>query len=120
MTMQVQIRHKGGNDVTLEDCANFSEPMAKAIETSQILDQAYVLEISSPGIKAELSTEKDFRTFRGFPVEVTFQSKEAKSIKSKGLLHEKSAKDLSLNIKGRIQRIPIETVIDVKLTSLTG
>ena len=118
MTMQVQIRHAGGGDVSLEDCARFSTPMGEAIDTSQILDERYVLEISSPGINDQLMTDRDFKTFRGFPVEVTFRDDKNLELHRAGLLHERSENHLQLNIKGKISRIPRKNVIEVCLTKV--
>ena len=70
MTLEVQIRHSSGADVSLDDCAGFSGVLGDALEASTLLTDAYVLEISSPGIGDQLSSDRDFQTFRGFPVEV--------------------------------------------------
>ena len=120
MTMQVQIRHSDGADVSLDECASFSSPMSEAIETSKIINEAYVLEISSPGINDHLSSDRDFQTFRGFPVEVTYLKNQDSKINQTGLLHERSKDHVHLNIKGKISRIPRENVIDVRLTTATG
>ena len=120
MTMQVQIRQAGGGDVSLDDCAKLSVPMGEAIDTSQILDEAYVLEISSPGIDSLLITDRDYETFKGFPVEVTFKDDQNLKLHKAGLLHHRSEDHLHLNIKGKIIRIPRNNVIEVCLTSPTG
>ena len=120
MTMQVQIRQAGGGDVSLEDCARFSGPMGEAIDTSKILDEAYVLEISSPGIDGQLLTDRDFKTFRGFPIKVSFRDEKNIELNKAGLLHQRSADHLHLNIKGKIIAIPRNNVIEVSLTSPTG
>ncbi len=117
MTMQVQIRHSDGGDVSLDDCARFSEPMGDAIEASELLDQGYVLEISSPGIGEQLKTDKDFKTFKGFPIEVTIQNDSGSNLSRTGLLHERSETHVHLNIKGQIKQIPREEVISVRLTT---
>ena len=70
MTLEVQIRHSSGADVSLDDCAGFSGVLGDALEASTLLTEAYVLEISSPGIGDQLIEDRDFQTFRGFPVEV--------------------------------------------------
>ena len=70
MTVQIQIRRSSGDDVTLDDCAGFSAPMGEALENSAVLTEAYVLEISSPGIGERLQTDRDFQTFRRYPVDV--------------------------------------------------
>ena len=119
MTIQVLIRHQGGDDVSLDDCASLSEYMDEAIEASKLLEEPYVLEISSPGIGEYLSSDKDFLTFRSFPVEVSFL-KEGNEQSDSGLLLERSEQHVHLNIKGRIKRIPRESVTCVRLTSPTG
>ncbi len=118
--MQVQIRHAGGGDVSLEDCANFSAPMGQAIDTSKLLNEAYVLEISSPGIQDQLIQDRDFQTFRGFPVEVTFRGSKDTETQRIGLLHERSKDHVHLNIKGKMDRIPRKDVMKVRLISPTG
>ncbi len=117
ITMQVQIRHMDGEDVSLDDCARLSKPMGEAIETSQLIDGPYVLEISSPGVSEELLTDKDFKTFRGFPVEVISTNKQNSEIREIGLLKERSKDHVHLNIKGKINRIPRDNVLRVLLTT---
>ena len=71
MTIQVQIRHKDGTDVSLDDCTLITNPIAEAIENSKLLNSAYILEISSPGLNDILETDKEFETLKGFPIEVS-------------------------------------------------
>ena len=120
MTMQIQIRLKGGGDVSLDDCARFSKPMEEALETSQQFQDHYVLEISSPGIGVSLLSDRDFASFRGFPVEVYLQKSNGPEMCKAGLLLERSSKHVHLNIKGRIDRIPREEVVSVRLTHAKG
>ena len=118
--MQVQIRHMGGEDVSLDDCASFSGPMGEAIETSNLINTPYVLEISSPGISEKLLSERDFQTFKGFPVEVLYKDKNASEQRQSGLLQKRSSDHVHLNNKGKISRIKRKEVIEVRLTSPTG
>ena len=98
MTMQVQIRRMEGNGVSLDDCARFSGPMGEAIETSELLNEPYVLEISSPGIGEKLSSDRDYKTFRGFPIEVVFRNSKGSETQKSGLLLERSNDFVHLNI----------------------
>ena len=118
MTLEVQIRHSSGTDVSLDDCAGFSGVLGDALETSTLLTEAYVLEISSPGIGDQLIEDRDFQTFRGFPVEVIHRDKDYDSEQRlDGLLLERSDDELQINIRGRIKRISRDRVIGVRLTS---
>ena len=117
MTLEVQIRHSSGADVSLGDCAGFSSVLGDALEASSLLTDAYVLEISSPGIGDKLSSDRDFETFRGFPVEVHHRDKDDSEQRVEGLLLERDADTLQINIRGRIKRIARDCVIGVRLTS---
>ena len=115
MTLEVQIRHSTGTDVSLDDCAGFSGVLGEALETSTLLTEAYVLEISSPGIGDQLIEDRDFQTFRGFPVEVIHRDKDDSEQRLDGLLLERNDDVLQINIRGRIKRIPRDHVISVQL-----
>ena len=120
MTVQIQIRRANGEDVTLDDCAGLSGPIGDAIEALSLLSEAYVLEISSPGIGELLQSDRDFQTFKGFPVDVSFEDGEGHPQTLAGSLLERSADHLEINIKGRIKRIPRSSVSSVRLTSPTS
>ena len=84
MTLQIQIRRSNGADVSLDDCAGFSAPMGEAIEGSSLLTEAYVLEISSPGIGDRLQSDRDFQTFRSYPWTLSTQTATVTSSVSQG------------------------------------
>ena len=117
MTLEVQIRHSNEADVSLDDCAGFSGVLGDALEASSLLTDAYVLEVSSPGIGDQLSSDRDFETFRGFPVEVHHRDKDDSEQRLEGLLLERDVDTLQINIRGRIKLIPRDCVIGVRLTS---
>ncbi len=116
MTLQIQIRLLEGRDVSLDDCARFSKPMEQAIEASELFQEKYVLEISSPGVGVNLLSDRDFDSFKGFPVEVCHKKTNGSEICKAGLLLKRSAEHVHLNVKGRIDRIPRKEVITVHLT----
>ena len=121
LSIQVNIRHKNPEKkVSIDDCSILSQHIDKAIQDSSILDQPFTLEISSEGIGDFLTEEKDFQIFRGFPIEVTYQGLKKNEQQTNGLLLKRSDSDLHINQKGKIHRIPIEDVIKVRLTTLSG
>ena len=120
MTIQVQICLQGGGDVSLDDCSRLSSPIGEAIENSNLLDIPYVLEITSPGLNDILKTDKEFETFKGFPIEVAKKSKTDSQIIESGLLHTRSKEHLLINVKGKISKIPRDHVMQVRLVSPTS
>ena len=121
LSIQVNIRHKNPKKkVTIDDCTILSEYIDEAIQNSSILDQPFTLEISSEGVDEILVAEKDFQTFKGFPIEVTYQDLKKIEQQTNGLLLKRSDNDLQINQKGKIRRIPVEDIIQVRLTSPSG
>ena len=57
------------------------------------------------------------RPSAGFPVEVHHRDKDDSEQRLEGLLLERDADTLQINIRGRIKRIPRDCVIGVRLTS---
>lgn len=120
MTLQVQLRLGDGGDVNLDDCANFSGVLGDALEADGLLEEAYVLEISSPGIAETLSDDRDFRSFRGFPVCVRYRdAKTGAEAEREGLLLERTDDSVQINVRGRTVRFPRADVISVRLTTPT-
>ncbi len=104
--------------ITLDDCSRFNNPANTVIEDSNLLKCSYVLEISSQGVSDELTSERDFKTFKGFPVNVELNQKNSHIKFLNGLLYEKSKDYLAINIKGKIKKIPFSEVLKVSLCSL--
>lgn len=48
-------------DITIDDCANLSRSLAEDIELEELIDVAYILEVSSPGLDHPLSSLRQFR-----------------------------------------------------------
>ncbi|MCX5941262.1 MAG: ribosome maturation factor RimP [Cyanobium sp. LacPavin_0818_WC50_MAG_67_9] len=119
MTVQVLVQRGDGSDISLDECASLSAPLGEAIEAAEILGDAYVLEVSSPGVSDDLDDDRDFRSFRGFPVDVHYRDSKGLDVRREGLLLERDATDVHLNIRGRTQRIPRDAVISVRLVTPT-
>ena len=118
ITIKIVICNINDNDITLDDCSRFNIPAANVIENSNLLKCSYVLEISSKGVSDELTSERDFKTFKGFPVNVKLNQKNSQIKILNGLLYEKSKDYLAINIKGKIKKIPFNEVLKVSLCTL--
>ena len=116
--IEIIIKKTNGDDITLDDCALFNAPASEEIENSNLVNCSYVLEISSQGVSDELTSERDFKTFKGFPVNVELNQKNSKIKFLNGLLYEKSKDYLAINIKGKIKKIPFDEVLKISLCTL--
>ena len=113
--VKITICNISSDDITLDDCSRFNNPAISVIENSNLLNCSYVLEIGSQGVSDELTSERDFKTFKGFPVNVELNQKNYHIKFLNGLLYEKSKDYLAINIKGKIKKIPFNEVLKVSL-----
>jgi len=118
VNIEITIKKTNGEDISLDDCALFNTPASEEIEKSNLLNCSYVLEISSQGVSDELTSERDFKTFKGFPVNVQLNQKNSKLKFLNGLLYEKSKDYLAINIRGKIKKIPFDEVLKISLSTL--
>jgi len=118
IVIEIIIKKNNGDDISIDDCTLFNAPALEEIENSNLLNCSYVLEISSQGVSDELTSERDFKTFKGFPVNVELNQKNSKIKFLNGLLYEKSKDYLAINIKGKIKKIPFDEVLKISLCTL--
>jgi ribosome maturation factor RimP len=67
------IDKEGG--VTLDDCADFSREVSALLDVDDVIDVAYRLEVSSPGLERPLKKAADFERFAGKPVKIKTRQK---------------------------------------------
>ena len=92
----------------------------KLSKVLQYLINLSILKSAARGIGDFLTQEKDFQTFKGFPVEVSYQDLKKIEQQTNGLLLKRTDNELHINQKGKTQRIPVEDVIQVRLTKTAG
>lgn len=85
----------GDNGVTIDDCAQLSRSLGHHIEENEIMDNAYVLEVSSPGLDHPIKLFRQFKknVDRNFKLVL----KEGKVLK--GRLKEATENDLLLELE---------------------
>ena len=68
--LRVYIDKEGGVD--LEDCRFFSERLGTILDKETVINERYILEVSSPGLDRVLKKPRDFVRERGKTVDVSF------------------------------------------------
>lgn len=113
--MRVDIRNTK-QDTGVDDCERMSVALEEKLDSIDIIPDAYLLEISSPGISKYLSSDREFQTFKGFPI--TVQTTEAYKGKTEwtGKLISRDETAVYINQKGRKVSIKRELIAKVELS----
>ena len=56
--------------ITVEDCETVSREFSDKLDEADFIDEAYIMEVSSPGLGRPLKKEKDFKRSLGEEVEI--------------------------------------------------
>jgi ribosome maturation factor RimP len=67
---------------------------------------SYELLVASPGVRDELHSDRDFISFRGFPVTIITTEEYKKKVEFKGTLIERDEEFVRISTKGRVTKIP--------------
>ena len=87
--LRAYIDKEGG--VTIDDCENVSRAFEIKLDESGLIDEQYILEVSSPGLGRTLSKDRHLEKSVGESVEISFYKQmviredESSSIKSKSI-----------------------------------
>jgi ribosome maturation factor RimP len=102
-------------DTSLDDCERMSKSLEAALDAAGTISEPYVLEISSPGVSRYLTADRDFISFKGFPVTVTTAEPWQGKLEWQGQLIDRDDKSVQIGQKGRAIAIPLNLVAQVKL-----
>ncbi|MEN9208402.1 MAG: ribosome maturation factor RimP [Gloeomargarita sp. GMQP_bins_120] len=114
--LRIDIRHPH-RDTGLEDCERMSQALSPALDAVDWFPDAYVLEVSSPGVGEELVTDRDFQIFQGFAVRVELHTPYRGRQEWQGRLLCRDEEAVVLNRRGRTVRLLRAWVARVVLTT---
>ena len=64
-TLQVMAEPIDGREMTVEDCARLSRELSPVLDVADAIEEAYRLEVSSPGLDRPLTRIRDYQRFNG-------------------------------------------------------
>lgn len=99
LLIRVFIENETG--VTVGDCEKVSRLINDLIFTENLIESAYVLEVSSPGIDKPLESAKDYQRNIGRKIRIAFSEAE-KQKTCDGILEEVSETGIMVQIKKKV------------------
>ncbi|MBF9059474.1 ribosome maturation factor RimP [Rhodobacterales bacterium HKCCSP123] len=113
-TLQIMAeRPEGGIEV--DDCAEISTAVSAVLDVEDPLDDAYTLEVSSPGIDRPLTRLKDFETFEGYEARIETTDMIDGRRRFKGVLAGIEGDEILLNIEEGTVGLHYDWLSDAKL-----
>jgi len=111
--LRLFIDRQGG--VTLENCTAVSREVSRYLEVEDPIEQAYHLEVSSPGLERPLKKKDDFIRFAGRRARVKMQEKIDDQRVFIGTLKGVEEDDVVLSIDGQLHYFPLAGISRARL-----
>lgn len=116
--LRLYVDKPGG--VTLGDCSMISSQLGDILDLKLSTEDAYMLEISSPGPDRPLSRLSDFEKFQGAAAAIKTSRPVNGRKKFKGILAGVTASDIQLKTENGNILIPHQDVVKARLVNYDG
>lgn len=113
-TLQIMADRMDG-EIDVDDCSLISRDISTLLDVQNPIDEAYVLEVSSPGIDRPMTRLNDFVRWRGYEVKLETAEMVNNQRRFKGEIHGVEGNNIILNIKNTLTKVNFKHLADAKL-----
>ena len=111
--LRIYLDREGG--ITLDDCTGVSHEVGAVLEVKDVIPNAYVLEVSSPGLTRPLKKPEDYNRFRNQLVKIKlFQPLNGRR-NFKGSLLGLEGETVRVEADGQVFEIPLRSIAKANL-----
>ena len=100
--------------ITINDCEKVHRAIDPILDEIDPIEQAYHLEVSSPGIEREIKTEAHIEACLGWDVEVRFYAPIDGKKSLTGILADGDKKSVTLDIDGELVSFEMSKIAQIK------
>ena len=113
-TLQIMADRKSG-EIDVEDCSIISRDISVLLDVEDPINDAYILEVSSPGIDRPLTRLKDFNNWRGYEVKLETYELINGQRRFKGEIYNIEKDNITLANNGKFIELSFELISEAKL-----
>lgn len=111
--LRVYIDREGG--INLDHCAEVSRQLSAMLDVEDPITDAYVLEVSSPGLDRPLFSKSDFERFAGSTVNIRLRDKVDGRRRFRGVLRGVDVDLVLVDIDDDRWELPLELIEQARL-----
>ncbi len=113
-TVQIMAERPDGG-IQIDECAEISNAVSAALDVEDPIEDAYTLEVSSPGIDRPLTRLRDFGTFEGYEAKLETQDLIDGRKRFKGVLAGTEGDEVLINIDEGTVGLKLDWLVDARL-----
>ena len=113
-TLQIMADRRSG-EIDVEDCSIISRDISVLLDVEDPINDAYILEVSSPGIDRPLTRLKDFSNWQGYEVKLETYELINGQRRFKGEIYNIEKDNITLANNGKFIELSFELISEAKL-----
>ncbi|RKQ69491.1 ribosome maturation factor RimP [Litorimonas taeanensis] len=117
-TVQIMAERKSDGLMAVENCEALSRELSALMEVEDPISDAYILEVSSPGLDRPLTDLKDFETYEGYHAKIELDRLVEGRKRFRGVLAGVDGNDVDINLENEpdsTASIPFDWISEAKL-----
>lgn len=111
--LRIYLDREGG--VTLDDCTAVSHEVGAVLEVKDLIPNAYVLEVSSPGLTRPIKKAEDFHKYRDRLVKIKLYEPIDGRKNFKGTLLGLEGEKVKVEVDQRVYELPLQSIAKANL-----
>ncbi len=111
--LRVYADKEGG--ININDCVLISRALEEKLDAEDFITDAYILEVSSPGLGRPLKKDKDFKRSLGEEVEIKLYKAEDKQKEFEGVLKAFTEDTVTIDVEGSDKVIDRKNIAMIRL-----
>ncbi len=96
--------------ITVDDCAVISRELSTLLDVNDVIEERYVLEVSSPGLRRALKKLEDFKRFEGKLVLIKTNELIENRKVFKGYLKDTNDKGIEMDVDGSLYSLSFNQI----------
>ena len=113
-TLQIMADRRSG-EIDVEDCSIISRDISVLLDVEDPINDAYILEVSSPGIDRPLTRLKDFNNWQGYEVKLETYELINGQRRFKGEIYNIEKDNITLANNGKFTELSFKLISEAKL-----
>lgn len=114
-TLQIMVELLDGSTVTVDDCGKISRSVSALLDVEDLIEGAYNLEISSPGLDRPLIKAADFERFAGYVAKIETHRPRDGRKRFRGRLLGLANDEVRIEAEDGVAAIPLAEIAAAKL-----
>jgi len=114
-TLQIMAERPDTRQLTIDDCSDISRKLSDLLDEKDPIEEAYRLEVSSPGIDRPLTRLSDYADWTGHEARIRFDQPMDGAKQVSGIIDGVSGDTVRIATTSGLREVPFKSIASAKL-----